>query len=678
MNITVGLLAHVDAGKTTFAEQLLYHTEAIRSRGRVDHQDTFLDTHEIEKARGITVFADQAEFTYKDARYFLLDTPGHVDFSPEMERCLQVLDYAVVILSAVEGVESHTETLWQLLRQHRIPTLFFINKTDRAGSDPERVLEEIRQLLSGDAMLLPEQPEAEWTEEMKSFLAEREETLLEPYLEGMLTDSGCRIALRSMVKRGEIFPCMHGSALLDRGVSEFLEMLDALTFTEYDHTLPFAGRVYKIRHDARGTRITYIKALQGVLKNRESLAYGAEAEQTSERITGIRKYNGTAYSAADWAAAGELFAVVGLSSVLPGAGVGELQDAQSSGLIPTLKSKVLFKPPVHLKELMHAFGQLGAEDPSLNVSWDEDLQELHIHVMGGIQLEILEQIAAERFQLKISFGPPEILYKETIAGTVYGCGHFEPLGHYAEVHLMLEGGERGSGITFMNRCHPDDLTLGYQHQIEQHLLESGHHGLLTGSPLTDLKITLLTGKAHNKHTSGGDFREAAYRALRQGLEQADNLLLEPVYDLKIRIDPDDVGKVMSDIQQAGGRFNPPDISPSKAVITGIVPAASFMNYGVRLAAMTQGKGSMSLRVAGYEPCHQTGAVVEQRNYNKNADPAYSSASIFCAKGEGYAVPWEEAGQHMHIQAASRNGYTVLKRAVPFQRDAEGKVQTNNE
>lgn len=298
---------------------------------------------------------------------------------------------------------------------------------------------------------------------------------------------------------------------------------------------------------------------------------------------------------------------------------------------------------------MNAFGQLGAEDPSLNVSWDEELQELHIHVMGGIQLEILEQIMAERFQIRITFGPPEILYKETITGTVYGYGHFEPLGHYAEVHLKLEAGERGSGITYINNCHPDDLAVGYQHQIEQHLLESGHHGLLTGSPLTDLKITLLSGRAHNKHTNGGDFREAAYRALRQGLEQAVNLLLEPVYDLKLRIDSDYVGKVMSDIQQASGSFSPPEITESNAVITGTVPVASFMNYGVRLASMTQGKGSLSLRVAGYQPCHQTGTVIQQRNYNKNADPAYSSTSIFCAKGQAYPVPWDEAEQQMHIK-----------------------------
>ncbi|WP_238654932.1 elongation factor G [Paenibacillus piscarius] len=652
-NVTVGLLAHVDAGKTTFAEQLLFHTEAIRRRGRVDHQDSFMDTHEIEKTRGITVFADQAEFTYKDSRYFLLDTPGHVDFSPEMERCLQVLDYAVVILSAVEGVQSHTETLWQLLRQHRIPVLFFINKTDRAGSDPARVLKEIHELLSPDAMLLPPQPGAAWTDEEMAFLAERNETLLERYLEGKLTDSDCSSALRTMVKRGGIFPCMQGSALLDQGVEEFLHYLDAIVFTEYDYRLPFGGRVYKIRHDARGTRITYIKALQGVLKNRDSLAYGLEPERSSERVTGIRKYNGTDYSAADWAAAGELFAVVGLSGALPGTGVGECTGILEGGLTPTLKSKVLFEPPVHLKELMLVFGQLGAEDPSLNVSWEESLQELHIQVMGGIQLEILEQIVAERFGLRIAFGPPEILYKETITGRVYGCGHFEPLGHYAEVHLLLEAGERGSGITFVNKCHPDDLAVGYQNQIGQHVLESGHHGLLTGSPLTDLKVTLLSGRAHNKHTSGGDFREATHRALRHGLEQAENVLLEPVYELRIRIESGDVGKVMSDIQQAGGSFEPPDLTESKAVITGTAPVASFMNYGARLASMTQGKGSLSLRVSGYQPCHQAEAVIQQRGYNKNADPAYTSASIFCAKGEGYTVPWEEAARHMHITIIQR-------------------------
>ncbi|CAH1191585.1 Elongation factor G [Paenibacillus auburnensis] len=648
-NTTIGLLAHVDAGKTTFAEQLLYHTEAIRSRGRVDHKDTFLDTHDIEKARGITVFADQAEFSMGDSRYFLLDTPGHVDFSPEMERALQILDYAVVIVSAVEGVEGHTVTVWQLLRRHDIPTFFFINKTDRTGADPQRVLAEIRQQLTIDAVMLPDLEAAGAGEELQAFMAERDEQLFEAYLGGSLNDSAWQEALITIVKQNKIFPCMAGSALLDVGIDCFLRNLEALTSTGYDHRLPFAGRVYKIRHDERGTRITYIKALQGVLKAREELAYGPARERVSERITGIRRIYGAKAAAADWGAAGELFAVTGLTAAMPGEGVGALQDHLGSELIPTLKAKVNFAPPVHLKEVLHAFQQLGAEDPSLNVSWDEALQELHIHVMGQIQLEILDQILRERFRIPVTFGDPEILYLETINNTVYGCGHFEPLGHYAEVHLKLEPGERGSGISVYNECHPDDLSVGYQHQIVQHLKDNGHHGLLTGSPLTDLRITLLNGRAHNKHTSGGDFREAAYRALRQGLEQAENILLEPVYDLKIRINTDYVGKVMADIQQASGSFTAPEVTEQAAIITGTVPVATFMNYSVRLASMTQGKGSLSLRVAGYQNCHQAESVIEHKQYDKNADPAYSSISIFCSKGQAYSVPWDEAERHMHVK-----------------------------
>ncbi|AIQ52692.1 elongation factor G [Paenibacillus sp. FSL R7-0331] len=650
-NITIGLLAHVDAGKTTFAEQLLYHTEAIRSRGRVDHKDTFLDTHEIEKARGITVFADQAEFSYGGSHYFLLDTPGHVDFSPEMERVLQILDYAVVIVSAVEGVEGHTETVWQLLRSHCVPTFFFINKTDRTGADPLRVLNEIRQLLSSDAVMLPE-AEAEAGvvgEELRSFLAERDETLFEAYLDGSLDGPAWTGALIRLVGQGRIFPCMTGSALLDEGIGSFLRNLDTLAVTEYDYRLPFAGRVYKVRYDEKGTRITYIKALQGVLKAREELTYGLEEKRISERITGIRRINGAKTAAADWGAAGELFAVTGITAAGPGEGVGELKDTVGSRLIPALRSKACFEPPVHLKEVIQAFQQLGAEDPSLNVSWDETLQELQIQVMGQIQLEVLEQVLRERFRLPVTFGDPEILYMESIESVAYGCGHFEPLGHYAEVHLKLEPGEGGSGVTVHNKCHPDHLAVGYQNQVLQVLLEKGHHGLLTGSPLTDVQITLLSGRAHNKHTSGGDFREAALRALRQGLEQAENVLLEPFYDFKIRIHADHVGKVMSDIQQASGSFAAPEINGETAILTGTVPVATFMNYPVRLASMTQGKGALSLRAGGYQTCHQTEHIISMKQYDKNADPAYQLASIFCSKGQAYPVPWDQAAGHMHVK-----------------------------
>lgn len=640
---TIGLLAHVDAGKTTFAEALLYHTQTIRNRGRVDHRDAFLDSHEIEKARGITVFADQAEMKVGDSTYFLLDTPGHVDFSAEMERALQVLDYAVIIVSAVEGVEGHTETVWQLLRTYGIPTFFFINKTDRTGADPDRVLEDIRRELSANVLDLTTWAAVEQLDETeKAWLAERDEALLEPFLEGTLSDAAWNEHLIQMVQNGQVFPCLRGSALLDIGIDVFMKALDRLTVTRYDPELPFAGRVYKIRHDEQATRVTFIKALQGTLRVRDELTYGPEGGQRTEKITAIRKYNGQRFVQTDFVQAGELFAVTGLTSVSSGEGLGALVDPIRRELAPTLQSKVQFEPPLHLKEVLRVFQLLDAEDPTLGTRWDEALQELHIHVMGKIQLEILQQVVQERFGMKITFGPPEILYKETISTPVTGCGHFEPLGHYAEVHLRLEPAERGSGVTFVNACHADDLSVGYQNLIGQHVLEREHHGLLTGSPLTDVRVTLLTGRSHNKHTSGGDFREATYRAIRQALEQAENVLLEPVYHFKIKVPLDQLGKVLTDIQQAHGRFDPPETGEETAVISGVVPVATFMDYPTELAAMTHGKGSIMLKFGGYEPCHQAETIIAQKDYNKNADPAYTSSSIFCAKGQAFSVPWDEA------------------------------------
>lgn len=649
---TIGLLAHVDAGKTTFAEALLYHTQTIRNRGRVDHRDAFLDSHEIEKARGITVFADQAEMRYGDNTYFLLDTPGHVDFSAEMERALQVLDYAVIIVSAVEGVEGHTETVWQLLRTYGIPTFFFINKTDRTGADPDRVLEDIRRELSANVLDLTTWAAVEQLDETeKAWLAERDEALLEPFLEGTLSDAAWNEHLIQMVQNGQVFPCLRGSALLDIGIDVFMKALDRLTVTRYDPELPFAGRVYKIRHDEQATRVTFIKALQGTLRVRDELTYGPEGGQRTEKITAIRKYNGQRFVQTDFVQAGELFAVTGLTSVSSGEGLGALVDPIRRELAPTLQSKVQFEPPLHLKEVLRVFQLLDAEDPTLGTRWDEALQELHIHVMGKIQLEILQQVVQERFGMKITFGPPEILYKETISTPVTGCGHFEPLGHYAEVHLRLEPAERGSGVTFVNACHADDLSVGYQNLIGQHVLEREHHGLLTGSPLTDVRVTLLTGRSHNKHTSGGDFREATYRAIRQALEQAENVLLEPVYHFKIKVPLDQLGKVLTDIQQAHGRFDPPETGEETAVISGVVPVATFMDYPTELAAMTHGKGSIMLKFGGYEPCHQAETIIAQKDYNKNADPAYTSSSIFCAKGQAFSVPWDEAPKHMHASVS---------------------------
>ncbi len=642
------MFAHVDAGKTTLAEQLLYHTKTIRQRGRVDHQDTFLDTHTIEKQRGITVFADQAMFSFNDSHYYLIDTPGHVDFSPEMERAIQVMDYAIVIISAVEGIEGHTETVWRLLQKHQVPTFFFINKTDRAGSDSARVLAEIRSNFTTDVIEITETlTEGHMNEELVEFVAERNESLLETYMDTGYDPSLWIETMRSLINQQQLFPSACGSALQDSGIHSFLEKLDLLTATNYLSDAPFAGRVYKIRYDEKGTRITFIKALRGVLKVRDELSYKDEENFICEKITQIRFYNGGKFTTVERVVAGDIFAVTGLSAVSAGDGLGTLAEKAEYELVSALKSKVIFDPSMNVKEVLKYFKMLDAEDPALNVIWEERTQEIHIHVMGTIQLEVLKHVIKERFLFDVSFAEPEILHKETIASEVIGYGHFEPLGHYAEVHLKIEPAARNRGITFESVGHTDHLPAGTQNVIRNHLFEREHHGLLTGSPITDLKVTLLTGRSHNKHTSGGDFREAAFRALRQGLEKANNILLEPYYDFKIRLDLEHMGKVLTDIQNAHGSFNHPITEGNKTLLTGKVPVATFMNYGPEFDSITKGKGIINLIVGGYYPCHNPNQIMERIGYNKDADPEYTSSSIFCAKGQGYSVPWDEAESKMH-------------------------------
>ncbi|WNC15632.1 TetM/TetW/TetO/TetS family tetracycline resistance ribosomal protection protein [Brevibacillus brevis] len=647
--LTIGLFAHVDAGKTTFAEQLLYHTNSIRSRGRVDHQDAFLDSHDIERTRGITVFADQAVMHYKGDMYYLIDTPGHVDFSSEMERAIGVMDYAIVIVSAVEGVQGHTETVWELLRKHRIPTFFFINKCDRIGADANRTEEEIRRQLTGEVCSIQGSfADGIVGEELRERMAERDESLLEAFLEGKEDTTFWLSALQEMIREGRLFPCAYGSALQDEGVVEFLDQLHLLTTVSYDETASFGGRIYKIRHAANGQRLTFIKAVSGTLKVRELLGYESNGLRYEEKITQILLFNGSKSHPVEQVAAGDLFAVAGLSEAEAGQGVGLYSNKFACETQPTLQSKVQFNESLHVQQVLGAFRILNTEDPSLNLAWEESLQEIHIRVMGLIQLEVLEQVVKERFGFEVSFGQPEILYKETIQSVVTGYGHFEPLRHYAEVHLLLEPGERGSGIQFASSCHPDELSYPYQNLIRSHLFEREHHGLLTGMPVTDMKITLLRGRAHNEHTHGGDFREATFRALRQGLEKANNLLLEPYYDFKIKVGLDEMGRVLSDIQRASGSFEPPQMSDTNAVITGRVPVSTFMNYGTELASFTHGRGSIRCTFGGYDLCHNTEEVIERKGYQKDADPLYTSSSIFCAKGAGYSVPWDEAEAKMHL------------------------------
>lgn len=647
MNKTIGILAHVDAGKTTFSEQLLYHTHSIKKRGRVDHQNAFLDSHEIEKQRGITVFADQGMFAYGNSTYYLIDTPGHVDFSPEMERAIQVMDYAIILISAVEGIEGHTETVWNLLKKHHIPTFFFINKTDRVGADAGQVLDEIRRHLTADVCDITESfSKGMMEEELREFIAERDEEVLDYYMEKGYEPSLWLEKMQRMIQAAQIFPCSYGSALQDIGVMDFLEKFDLLTVTDYSNDEPFSGRVYKIRYDETGTRLTFMKALGGMLNVRDEISYG---DGSFEKVTQIRIYNGNQYQQVKQVGAGELFAVAGLTNASIGDGVGALKEKAVFEMIPTLRSKVIFEPEVNSKEALKYFRMLEEEDPSLHVIWEERLQEIQLHVMGKIQLEVLEQIIKERFHLTVSFEQPEILYKESIGTAETGYGHFEPLKHYAEVHLKLEPGKRNSGIVFESQCHPDDLPMGFQNLIGKHIMEREHHGLLTGSPLTDVKVTLLTGKTHNKHTHGGDFREAAYRALRQGLEKAKNILLEPYYRFKIQVDLDQMGRVFSDIQSFSGQCDSPVTVGEKAVITGTVPVATFMDYSTVLASFTQGKGRLSLMFAGYHCCHNEQEVIEKIGYDKNADPEYTSSSIFCSKGQSFTVKWDEAEARMHCK-----------------------------
>lgn len=641
---TIGILAHVDAGKTTFSEQLLYHTNSIRQRGRVDHKDAFLDSHDIERNRGITVFADQAIISYNDTTYNIIDTPGHVDFSPEMERSIQVMDYAVIIISAADGIEGHTETVWQLLRKHQIPTFFFINKIDREGTNVATVVDEVRAILSENVYdFTTSFQDGVMEEDLIEFIAERDESLLDYYLESGYDEKLWLASLKTMIQENKFFVCTSGSALKDIGVINFFEKLDTLTETTYMDSGDFAARVYKIRHDESGNRVTFMKALSGKLNVRDEVKYAAH----TEKITQIRLYSGSKFKRVDQVHAGELFAVTGLTNTVVGDGIGALSEKATYELMPTLKSTVIYETSIHVKEVLKCFQLLDAEDPSLRVIWDEHFGEIHVHVMGIIQLEVLAQIVQERFGYTVTFGKPNILYKETVNAPVVGYGHFEPIRHYAEVHLKIEPAKRNSGITFENICHANDLSTGNQNLVEHYVFEREHHGLLTGSSLTDVKITLLTGRGHNEHTSGGDFREATHRALRQGLEQAENVLLEPYYDFKIKIDLDLIGRVLSDIQQAHGTFEPPETVGDKTIIIGRVPVATFMNYGSTFASITNGKGALSLQFGGYDRCHNAEQVIETIGYDKNADPEYTSISIFLLHGKGYQVPWEEAKDAMH-------------------------------
>ena len=646
MKKTFGIFAHVDAGKTTFSEQILYYTKSIRKKGRVDYKEAFLDSQKVEKERGITVFSDVGTFSYDGDTYYLIDTPGHIDFSPEMERTLSILDYAILVVSAVEGIQGHTETLWNLLKNRKIPTFIFINKIDRVGADVNKVYQQLKRRFSEDICLLSNNSLMNLSDEEIEFIAGKDEELLNLYFEDNYNNQLWIDKLKLLVKERQIFVATSGSALLDQGVKEFLDIFNKLTMTNYELTDIFTGKVFKIRYDEKGTRITYIKALSGLLKVKDELVYNLNGEEIREKVNEIRAYNGVKYEIKDVASAGEVFAVTGISNMKAGMGIG-IEDSTEEEMIPTLTAKVLYDSTVNIKEVLKYFKILESEEKTLNVQYDEILKEMHINVMGKIQLEVLKEIIQERFNLNVEFDKPEILYKETIGNEVNGYGHFEPLRHYAEVHLKLLPGERGEGIVFENRCHNDYLTPGQQNLIKTHIFEKKHRGILTGSEIDDIKVILITGRAHIKHTEGGDFREATKRALRQGLDSAENILLEPYYNFKIEVDNQLLGRVLSDVQKMNGTFNEQQSVGDRVIITGRGPVATFMDYSLEFQALSKGKGGLSLMYGGYDVCHNAEEVIERIGYNKDADPEYTSSSIFCAKGVGYSVKGDEVVNYMH-------------------------------
>ena len=585
MKKTFGIFAHVDAGKTTFSEQILYYTKSIRKKGRVDYKEAFLDSQKVEKERGITVFSDVGTFSYDGDTYYLIDTPGHIDFSPEMERTLSILDYAILVVSAVEGIQGHTETLWNLLKNRKIPTFIFINKIDRVGADVNKVYQQLKRRFSEDICLLSNNSLMNLSDEEIEFIAGKDEELLNLYFEDNYNNQLWINKLKFLVKERQIFVASSGSALLDQGVREFLDIFNKLTMTNYELADIFTGKVFKIRYDEKGTRITYIKALSGLLKVKDELVYNHNGEEIREKVNEIRAYNGVKYEIKDVASAGDVFAVTGISNMKAGMGIG-IEDSTEE-MIPTLTAKVLYDSTVNIKEVLKYLKILESEEKTLNVQYDEILKEMHINVMGKIQLEVLKEIIQERFNLNVEFDKPEILYKETIGNEVNGYGHFEPLRHYAEVHLKLLPGERGEGIVFENRCHNDYLTPGQQNLIKTHIFEKKHRGILTGSEIDDIKVILITGRAHIKHTEGGDFREATKRALRQGLDSAENILLEPYYNFKIEVDNQLLGRVLSDVQKMNGTFNEQQSVGDRVIITGRGPVATFMDYSLEFQALSK-------------------------------------------------------------------------------------------
>lgn len=635
-NIVMGILAHVDAGKTTLSEGMLYLSGTVRKLGRVDHKDAFLDTYSLERDRGITIFSKQAVFSLGNRRINLLDTPGHVDFSAEMERTLQVLDYAVLVISGADGVQGHTETLWKLLKLYEIPTFIFINKMDQPGTDRESLLTELKERLDEGCIVFGKGKNVESLEE----IAMTDEAVLDYFMEHetVRNEDICRL-----IRERKIFPCYFGSALKLDGVQELLAGFEEY-MKPFDGKKEFGARVFKISRDDKGERLTFLKVTGGKLVVKMPI-------NKEEKINQIRIYSGAKYEAVNEVEAGGVCAVTGLSSSYIGQGLGVEKGTAAPFLEPVLTYQMILPEGADTTKVLRELKQLEEEEPLLNIVWNPTLEEIHVQLMGEVQTEILKTMIAERFHLDVEFGTGKIVYKETIKSPVVGVGHYEPLRHYAEVHLKMEPLEAGSGLVFDTDCSEDVLDRNWQRLILTHLQEREHPGVLTGAPITDMKITIVAGRAHLKHTEGGDFRQATYRAVRQGLKSAESVLLEPWYSFVLEVPSEQVGRAMSDIGQMNGSFEGPEAEDKQGMVrlTGTAPASEMRDYQREVWAYTKGRGRITLTLKGYEPCHNAEEVIEEIGYDSERDVDNPTGSVFCAHGAGFLVKWDEVPEYMHIK-----------------------------
>ena len=665
--LVIGILAHVDAGKTTMSEAMLYAGGTISSVGRVDHKDTFLDTDAMEKERGITIFSKQARFFWKDMDITLLDTPGHVDFSSEMERTLQVLDYAILVINGTDGVQGHTETLWKLLKRYEIPTFIFVNKMDLVHDDKNDILTKLKKRLGDEIVDFSDEA---WQEKdvIHEEIAMCNETALEEFMENGEVSFE---TLCNMVKERCLFPCLFGSALKNDGIEAFLDTMNRYTITKKYKDL-FSARVFKIARDKHDERLTYLKITGGSLKVKDVLS---DKDNTwEEKVNQIRLYSGEKFDTVNEVCAGEVCAVTGLTKTYPGEGLGEEKEKNLPVLEPVLTYRVMLEPEDNASVVYRDIKVLAEEDPQIHIVWNDKLGEIYMQLMGEVQMEIIRSVVYERFGYHISFDDGRMVYKETIKNTVEGVGHFEPLRHYAEVHLLLEPGETGSGMQFFMDCSEDELDKNWQRLIYTHLEEKEHLGVLTGFPITDMKITIIAGRAHNKHTEGGDFRQATYRAIRQGLKMAESVVLEPYYEFCLELPAEHLGRAMMDIQRMNGEFDAPDQNDETAILKGKAPVACMRGYIREVTSYTHGKGKLDLELLGYFPCHNQEEVVETIGYDSETDLENPTSSVFCAHGAGFIVPWNEVYDYMHVESPLNRQTEMSEISLQAKRPSEKTLE----